>query len=172
VPVRIYASDLKHGNEPFPLVVFSHGGGESREAFTYLGTHWAEHGYIAVFLTHPGSDRKAVEEQGLRGMGGVKDFHLRPEDVRFVLDKLLSNDPGSRLVKGRLAADQIAVAGQCAGASTALAMVGLRANLHRSRRRNMTYAGNDTRPPPRLGRGSVQTAADRRRRATRFGQGR
>ena len=129
VPVRIYAPDRKHGNGPFPLVVFSHGGGESREAFTYLGTHWAEHGYIAVFLTHPGSDRKAIDEQGLRGMGGVKDFHLRPEDVRFVLDKLLSDDPGSQLVKGRLAPDQIAVAGQCAGSSTALAMVGLRVDL-------------------------------------------
>ena len=129
VPVRIYAPDRKHGNGPFPLVVFSHGGGESREAFTYLGTHWAENGYIAVFLTHPGSDRKAIDEQGLRGMGGVKDFHLRPEDVRFVLDKLLSNDPGSQLVKGRLAPEQIAVAGQCAGSSTALAMVGLRVDL-------------------------------------------
>ena len=129
VPVRIYAPDLKHGNGPYPLVVFSHGGGESREAFTYLGTHWAKSGYIAVFLTHPGSDRKAIDEQGLRGMGGVKDFHLRPEDVRFVLDKLLSNDPGSQLVKGRLAPEQIAVAGQCAGSSTALAMVGLRVDL-------------------------------------------
>jgi predicted dienelactone hydrolase/CubicO group peptidase (beta-lactamase class C family) len=129
VPVRIYAPDFKHGNGPYPLVVFSHGGGESREAFTYLGTHWAKNGYIAVFLTHPGSDRKAIDEQGLRGMGGVKDFHLRPEDVRFVLDKLLSNDPGSQLAKDRLAPEQIAVAGQCAGSSTALAMVGLRVDL-------------------------------------------
>jgi len=129
VPVRIYAPALRHSNGPFPVVVLSHGGGESQEAFTYLGTHWAKNGYIAVFLTHRGSDRKAVDEQGLWGMGGVKDFHLRPEDVRFVLDKLLSDDPSSKLIKGRLAADQIAVAGQCAGASTALAMVGLRANL-------------------------------------------
>jgi len=135
VPVRIYAPHLKHGAGPFPLVVFSHGGGESREAFGYLGTHWARSGYIAVFLTHPGSDRKAIEEHGIRAMGGggAKNFHLRPEDVRFVLDRLLSDDPGSRLVKGRLAADRVAVAGQCAGASTALAMVGLRANLPEKR---------------------------------------
>ena len=131
VPVRIYAPDRKHGNGPFPLVVFSHGGGESREAFTYLGTHWAAHGYLAVFLTHPGSDRAVIEKQGMRGMsgGGPANFHLRPEDVRFVLDKLISDDPGSELVKGRLAQEQIAVAGQCAGSSTALAMVGLRVDL-------------------------------------------
>ena len=129
VPVRIYAPDLRQGNGPFPAIIFSHGGGESREAFGYLGTHWATCGYIAVFLTHPGSDRKAIEEQGLRGLGAVKDFHLRPEDVRFVLNKLLSNDPGSQLIEGRLSADKIAMAGQCAGATTALAMVGLRAEL-------------------------------------------
>ena len=131
VPVRIYAPDREHGNGPFPIVVFSHGGGESREAFTYLGTHWAKYGYIGVFLTHPGSDRKAIEEQGMRAMGGggVKSFHLRPEDVRFVLDKLLSDDPGSELLSGRVASDRVGVAGQCAGATTALAMVGLRANL-------------------------------------------
>jgi CubicO group peptidase (beta-lactamase class C family)/predicted dienelactone hydrolase len=131
VPVRIYAPNLEHGEGPFPLVVFSHGGGESREAFGYLGTYWARCGYITVFLTHAGSDRKSIEEKGMgtMGGGGIRNFHLRPEDVLFVLDKLLSNNPGSQLIKDRLAADQIAVAGQCAGASTALAMVGLRANL-------------------------------------------
>ena len=131
VPVRIYAPDRKHGNGPFPVVVFSHGGGESREAFTYLGTHWAKHGYIVVFLTHLGNDRAVVEAEGMRAMGGggAKTFHLRPEDVRFVLDKLLSEDPGSELVAGRIARDQIAAVGQCAGATTALAMVGLRLSL-------------------------------------------
>ena len=131
VPVRIYAPALQHGNGPFPAVVFSHGGGESRASFGYLGTHWARSGYIAVFLTHHGGERKAIEQRGLRAMGGggVRNFHLRPEDVRFVLDKLLSNGAVSELVSGRLAADNIAVAGQCAGATTALAMVGLHADL-------------------------------------------
>ena len=131
VPVRIYEPDRKHGNGPFPVVVFSHGGGESREAFTYLGAHWAKHGYIVVFLTHLGNDRAVVEAEGMRAMGGssAKTFHLRPEDVRFVLDKLLSEDPGSELLAGRIAGNQIAAAGQCAGATTALAMVGLRLSL-------------------------------------------
>ena len=131
VPVRIYAPNPKQSDGPFPIVVFSHGGGESREAFTYLGTHWAKNGYVAVFLTHLGNDLAVVEAEGMRAMGGggAKNFHLRPEDVRFVLDKLLSEDPGSELVAGRIARDQVAAAGQCAGGTTALAMVGLRANL-------------------------------------------
>lgn len=135
VPVLIYAPDLKHGNGPFPAVVFSHGGGESGDAFGYLGNHWASHGYIAVFLTHPGSDRAAIEASGKTGLAamaaldGIDKFHRRPEDVRFALSRLLSEEPGSKLLAGRVDADRLAMAGQCAGATTALAMVGLRANL-------------------------------------------
>ena len=131
VPVRVYAPDIGDDDGPFPAIVFSHGGGESREAFGYLGSYWAEHGYIAVFLTHIGSDRAVIETQGMRGMsgGGPANFHLRPEDVRFVLDTVLSDDPGTELLRGRVDAGRVAVAGQCAGATTALAMVGLRADL-------------------------------------------
>ncbi|MFW5867563.1 MAG: serine hydrolase, partial [Armatimonadota bacterium] len=132
VPVRIYAPA---GEGPFPAIVFSHGGGESREAFTYLGTHWAERGYVVVFLTHEGSDRAVIDAQevgGLRAMqalAGPDAFHLRPEDVSFVLDRLLSDEPGSELLAGRVDPERVAMAGQCAGATTALAMVGLRTDL-------------------------------------------
>jgi CubicO group peptidase (beta-lactamase class C family)/predicted dienelactone hydrolase len=129
VPVRIYAPELKHGRGPFPTIVFSHGGGESREAFTYLGTHWARHGYVVVFLTHEGSDRSVVKAQGMRALAGTENFHLRPEDIRFAIDKLVSDDPASELLRRRVDADRIAVAGQCAGSTTALAMVGLSADL-------------------------------------------
>ncbi|MBN2200313.1 MAG: serine hydrolase [Candidatus Aminicenantes bacterium] len=129
IPVRIYAPAPAHGPGPFPAVVFSHGGGESRESFTYLGTHWARHGYIVVFLTHEGSDRRAVEVQGLRGLGGEPDAEARPLDLRFAIDRLLSADPGSALLKGRVDAGNLAVAGQCVGSTTALALVGLKARL-------------------------------------------
>jgi predicted dienelactone hydrolase len=133
VPVRIYAPKDAEGR--LPALVFSHGGGESREAFTYLGSHFARHGYLAVFLTHPGSDRATIDASGKTGLAamaaldGIGKFHRRPEDVRFVLDRLLSEDPGSTLLAGRVDSDRLAVAGQCAGATTALAMVGLRATL-------------------------------------------
>ena len=53
VPVKIY---LTPSNEPQPVVLFSHGLGGSRNASPYLGNHWAENGYIAVFVQHKGSD--------------------------------------------------------------------------------------------------------------------
>jgi predicted dienelactone hydrolase len=92
VPVRIHAPAKATGLHP--AVVFSHGGGESREAYGYLGEHLARHGYAVVFLTHVGSDRAAVDARGLRGLGGLDD--RRPRDVLFVLDRLLSADPDRR----------------------------------------------------------------------------
>jgi predicted dienelactone hydrolase/CubicO group peptidase (beta-lactamase class C family) len=127
IPVRVYAPALAHGKGPFPVVVFSHGGGESREAFTYLGTHWARHGYLVIFLTHEGSDRESIQAQGLQALGGDADAESRPLDMRFVIDRVLSAEPGSPLLKGRIDAKRLAVAGQCAGSTTALALVGLTA---------------------------------------------
>ncbi|HUT93042.1 MAG TPA: serine hydrolase [Thermoguttaceae bacterium] len=125
LPIRIYAPDLKHGNGPFPLVVFSHGGGESREAFGYLGRPLAQSGYIAVFLTHPGGDRQAITDRGLRALGDTSSYTDRPADMRFVLDQLLSATLDIDLLKGRIDRTRIAAAGQCAGS----AMCGLRLNL-------------------------------------------
>ena len=39
VPVKIYFP--KDGAGPFPVVLFSHGLGGSREGYEYLGRHWA-----------------------------------------------------------------------------------------------------------------------------------
>ena len=134
IPVRIYAPKPGIGGR-FPVIVFSHGGGESREAFSYLGTCWAGNGYIAVFATHEGHDRKELERNVRRGVSminasaGPEKFPERPADISFVLDRILSGSPGSRLVKGRACADRICAAGQCAGSSTALALAGLTAHM-------------------------------------------
>src|ERR1700722_14103227 len=53
IPVLIY---LPREKEAQPVVLFSHGLGGSRKGSAYLGQHWSERGYVAVFLQHPGSD--------------------------------------------------------------------------------------------------------------------
>ena len=52
-PIRVY---LPAAGTPAPVVLFSHGLGGSREGNAFMGRHWAQRGYVAVFLQHPGSD--------------------------------------------------------------------------------------------------------------------
>src|SRR5215510_6060681 len=54
VPAKIYSPNT--GDGPFPVIIFSHGLGGSREGYEYLGRHWASHGYVSVHLQHIGSD--------------------------------------------------------------------------------------------------------------------
>ena len=54
VPAKIYYPTDAAG--PFPVIVFSHGLGGTREAYEYLARQWAANGYVSVHLQHPGSD--------------------------------------------------------------------------------------------------------------------
>ena len=54
VPARIYLPAAELG--PCPVIVFSHGLGGSRLGYSYLGRHWASHGYATVHVQHRGSD--------------------------------------------------------------------------------------------------------------------
>ena len=42
----------------WPVVVFSHGMGGSRRGYSYLGSYWAAHGFVAMHVQHIGSDRR------------------------------------------------------------------------------------------------------------------
>jgi predicted dienelactone hydrolase len=108
VPVKIYG-------DSGPVVVVSHGIGEDRDAYAYLGRALARHGFTAVHVTHAGTDR-AVLERGYRHLyRAVKqkeNWVNRPLDVSFVLD--------------RLGVQEAAVVGHSAGAFTAFAVAGMR----------------------------------------------
>lgn len=112
VPVTIYAPAA--ATSPLPLVVFSHGIGEDRDSYAYLGSAWAAHGFIAVHVTHAGTD-KAMLRRGYRHLyRATKDpenWRVRPGDISFAIDQLQS----------RIDPTRIAVAGHSAGAWTALA---------------------------------------------------
>lgn len=129
VPVRIYAPDLSDSSGPFPVVVFSHGGGESRDAFPFLGEYWSACGYAVVFINHVGHDRAAYLEAMRTGdcseINSPSNHAKRPQDVSFVLDFLLSPGLNSSLLAGRIDTERICAAGQCAGSTTALAIAGL-----------------------------------------------
>ena len=66
VPVKIYSPAT--GKGPFPVIVFSHGLGGSREGYEYLGRQWASQGYVAVHVEHLGSDTFLYVDAGPLGM--------------------------------------------------------------------------------------------------------
>ena len=128
VPVMIYAP--KDAKGPFPVIVFSHGLGGSRESYVYLGRHWASHGYVCVHLQHAGSDAAVWRDSKepvadlKKAIANVANAVNRPLDVRFALDQLEKMNKDDETFKGRLDLDHVGMAGHSFGAWTTLAAIG------------------------------------------------
>ena len=128
VPVKIYYPET--GKGPFPVIVFSHGLGGSREGYEYLGSHWASHGYVSVHPQHLGSDDAVWRGNGQPGRSMVgaaadpRNARDRALDVRFVLDRLEALNREASPLKGRLDLGAIGMAGHSFGAWTTLAVAG------------------------------------------------
>jgi dienelactone hydrolase len=128
VPVRLYLPRDATVERPVPLVVFSHGIGGSRRGYTYLGRHWASHGYASLHLQHVGSDRSLWSRVSLaealdrvRGALQESEAVARAHDLQFALDRLLASEFGPRIDTGRIVA-----AGHSYGAMTTLLAAGAR----------------------------------------------
>ena len=134
VPARVYMPRaMPHdgaGAGPFPVILFSHGLGGSRDGYSYLGKHWASHGYICVHLTHIGSDTAAVlgtgkpMEAAQQSVADVRNAINRPLDVTFAIDQLTALNATDPRLKGRLDLARIGIAGHSFGGFTTLASAG------------------------------------------------
>jgi predicted dienelactone hydrolase len=119
VPVRIYKPAASTGR--LPIVIFSHGIGEDRDSYAYLGREWARRGFMAVHITHAGTDKTVLKHGYLELYRATKvreNWINRPLDVTFVLDQLAARSDADL--------DRVAVAGHSAGAFTAMAVAGLK----------------------------------------------
>jgi len=124
VPVHVYAPDPVQPN--MPVVIFSHGLGNSRHGYRYLGEYWASHGYVSV---HPGHDVDAPPRGWLhllRKGWDRRNWVNIPQDLHFVVDQLQSDDALPGALRGHIDRSAIGVAGHSLGAYGALALGGLR----------------------------------------------
>ena len=131
VPAKIYFP--KTGSGPFPVVVFSHGLGGTRDGYEYLGRHWAGCGYVSVHIQHLGSDDSvwkgvplADRTKSVQGAAAnLQNVMNRPQDGKFAIDQLekLNADAASPL-KGKLDMKAVAIAGHSFGGFTTLALAG------------------------------------------------
>lgn len=143
VPLKVYLPDTELSR---PVIVLSHGLGGSREASPYLGRHWAEAGYVAVFVQHSGSDVGVWEgaapgerTKALKQAASLRSTLDRLGDIPFVLDTLekWNVEEGHDLL-GKLDLDRVGMAGHSFGAVTTQAMMGQK------------FAGNRSRAEPRF----------------------
>ncbi len=128
VPVTVYAPSATPLGDGWPVVVFSHGLGESRDSYGYLGQTLAANGYAVIFMNHEGSDA-AVARNNFRGLNTVDNAQQKAADTHFVIDQVVADAIDSGLLRGRMDPTRLVAAGQCAGSSIASAMGGLTAKL-------------------------------------------
>jgi predicted dienelactone hydrolase len=129
VPVKIYYP--KAGPGPYPIIIFSHGLGGSRDGYEYLGRYWAGYGFVSVHVQHIGSDSavwKGVTDP-LRVMRDAADDPRnainRPLDVRFAIDQMIRLNAEEGPLKGRLDTARVGAAGHSFGAYTTLCVAGM-----------------------------------------------
>ena len=116
------------GAGPWPLVLFSHGLGGSREGGEVWGRAWAAAGLAVLHLQHPGSDVEVLRGglPALRAAASASQLIARAGDVRFALDEIGRRSGAGETPWAGLQADAIGVAGHSFGAHTTLAVAGQR----------------------------------------------
>jgi predicted dienelactone hydrolase len=125
VPVRIR---LPASAGRWPVVLYSHGLGGSREGADAWGEAWAAAGFVVVHLQHPGSDAEVLRQglRSLRAAASADQLIARVGDVRFVLDEITRRQRAGDAPWRDVRLDAIGLAGHSFGAQTALAVAGQR----------------------------------------------
>ena len=146
VPVRLRWPDASRHAGPWPVVLFSHGLGGTRDGGAVWAAAWAAAGFAVVQLQHPGSDLDAVravatsfsDQAALRRLTGPEQLLARLQDVGFVLDEIARRHGAGEGPWGRVRPTGVGLAGHSFGAHTTLGMAGQR------------YPGFDGMVEPRL----------------------
>lgn len=155
VPVRLYWPSAV---EQVPLIVFSHGLGQSRTGYGYLGRHWAANGFASLHVQHVGSDSTIWGGNPFEILDRIdtaadeKEAMARADDLRFALDCVLDRtcSPVADFVDPR----RIVAAGHSYGANTTLLVGGaqvIRNGLFLDRRDDRFKAGIVISAPPFYG---------------------
>lgn len=106
---------------PLPIILFSHGNGQSLHAYGPLADYWAAHGFVVIQPTHLDSRAIGLAPDDPRR---PRLWRFREEDLLCVLDGLDDLETAAPTVQGRLDRACIAVAGHSWGGQTASTLLG------------------------------------------------
>jgi predicted dienelactone hydrolase len=130
IPYKVYMPQPMNGS--YPVIIFSHGLGGSRNAAPYLGEYLAAHGYVCFHIQHAGSDEsiwrgmplsqiKSSLKSSLKNTDNVRN---RMEDVPFMLQAIASLNANDNRFKGHLNMEAIGMAGHSYGAVSTMVACG------------------------------------------------
>ena len=106
----------------FPVIVFSHGNFCEVTRYDKITHHWVSHGYVVLQPRHLDT---APFDSGFPHSRHTVWIN-RVNDMRIVLDALVSNDTSANTLNQRIDVARVVVAGHSFGALTAQSMVGAR----------------------------------------------
>ncbi len=125
LPIRIYYPQ-EEGS--FPVIIFSHGVGGSKDSFSYLSRFWSSCGYVCIHPTHLGSDLSVLQRVGLQALlettNDPEVWSERPQDISFIIDSLEKLEQQVPQLKGKINPSFIGVSGHSYGAYTTLLLAG------------------------------------------------
>lgn len=118
--VRVSAPAL---GDRLPVIVFSHGFGNSMDGYAPLAHHWAAHGFVVVQPTFLDSRRLGSSGDPTK-VGDI--WRGRVTDVKRVLDQLDLVEASVPGLRGRVDRSRIAAVGHSFGAQTSGLLLGAR----------------------------------------------
>jgi dienelactone hydrolase len=107
------------GTGPYPLIVFSHGAGASKDDYLALTRYWASHGYVVMQVNHEDSGAQGMKERS-------KAWSTRPGDLSALIDHVGDVEARIPALKGKIDTKHVGVAGHSFGGQTAQMMGGYR----------------------------------------------
>lgn len=114
----------------FPIIIISHGLASNRNTFSYLAKHLASQGFAVAVPEHIGTNSEQFQEilSGLAKPPEATNLINRPQDIKYLLDKLEQESTTNQQLKDKLNLQQVGIIGQSLGGYTALAAGGAEHN--------------------------------------------
>lgn len=104
-----------------PIIIFSHGNGQSLHGYAPLANYWAAHNFVVIRPTHLDSRILGLAQDDPRR---PQFWRFREDDLLRVLDGLQDIEDAVPMLRGRLDRTRIAVAGHSWGGQTASTLPG------------------------------------------------